>query len=342
MGFPTVMISAWAARYSAVSNINFYVDSVLPVTCNVVVALNAVVYGDIANATFLWEQISGAPVIWLEQQNQVNVLFEQPATRDDKVFRFWVNKGRSGQKYKDVLVTAVPTDSFTSNIQRSNSASSVSAFGIPSFVNYNYILPVVREAGSQVTNDILRSVFFTRPTGMLVVSSARPLISLLELTSTGYIIVNQEIQSTGLTDITGVMNSLELDKTYVLRVSNNGVSQDSSPFSVNSVIFESTPDLALTDEDSVTVSLALPFSKSYIDEVIDRKLLSIDPDQTSDSYLSNLARPVSSSYITETISRSLNGLNIEDAEDSIRMTFNRPVSSSVILENISLQYSSLG
>ena len=72
-------------------NVVLDLDSVLPVTCSDVVTLNARVSGDLTGHTFEWSQLSGTPVTWPESVNQVNVMFQQPATRDDKIFRFTID-----------------------------------------------------------------------------------------------------------------------------------------------------------------------------------------------------------------------------------------------------------
>jgi hypothetical protein len=88
-------------------------QKILLVSCQDIITLDAVLIGTPNGPqTYLWTQQSGSPVTWLEDQDQTMVTFQQPVTRDDKVFRFWLNKGTSYQQYADILVTLINLDSF--------------------------------------------------------------------------------------------------------------------------------------------------------------------------------------------------------------------------------------
>ena len=86
------------------------------VSCDINITLNAIVIGDLTGHTVEWAQLSGPPVVWLENIHQLSVMFEQPQIRNDKVFRFYIDKGTKDEIYREVLVTSVARDivSFTS------------------------------------------------------------------------------------------------------------------------------------------------------------------------------------------------------------------------------------
>ena len=84
------------------------VEHQMIVSCEDIVTLHVDIVGDLGTRPILWEQLTGTPVIWLEPQNQATVMWQQPAVRDDKIFRFTIDKGTSYATIRDVLVTAVP------------------------------------------------------------------------------------------------------------------------------------------------------------------------------------------------------------------------------------------
>ena len=80
------------------------------VTCDNIITLNAQIIGFAGTSKFRWEQTSGQPVVFLEDQNQTMVTFQQTQIRDDKTFIFYVNKGTTLEQKYTVLVTAIPRD----------------------------------------------------------------------------------------------------------------------------------------------------------------------------------------------------------------------------------------
>lgn len=343
MGFPTVIASVWAARpRSNLSFLSFYVDSVLPVTCNDIVTLNAILNGDPTGYTFEWVQMSGTPVIWLEDRDQTVVMFQQPVLRDDKVFRFYLNKGKSTERYKEVLVTAVPTDNYFLSQTKVYSSCSVSALGSPSIISYSLNIPVYRPPGSEAISDPQRAVLYNRPSGVSLNSSTLPVIYLLEKTSNGYVEVAQEIQTSALANSQGLIQSMGVDKIYKLRIVNNNTIQDSEEFSLSSETFQTKPDLAVTEIDLISLSASKQYSASTIDEVISRLLVGLNINDIEDSHTLNIDKVISSSTIDEVISRSLQSMSVEDIDDSITFSLSPFYSSSIIVENISLSRSSLG
>lgn len=343
MGFPTVIASVWAARpRSNLSFLSFYVDSVLPVTCNDIVTLNAILNGDPTGYTFEWVQMSGTPVIWLEDRDQTVVMFQQPVLRDDKVFRFYLNKGKSTERYKEVLVTAVPTDNYFLSQTKIYSSSSVSALGSPSIISYILNIPVYRPPGSEAISDPQRAVLYNRPSGVVLNSSTLPVVYLLEKTSSGYVEVAQEIQTSDLANSQGLIQSMGLDKIYKLRIVNNNTIQDSEEFSLSSESFQTKPDLAVTEIDLISPSVSKQYSSSTINEVISRLLVGLNINDIEDNFNINISTPMSNSVLDEVISRSLLSLSVDDTQDAVSLSTSPFISSSIIVENTSIFRSSLG
>lgn len=98
-----VFINPWCFKH----RVRVRVESVLVTGCDDIITLSAAVLGNSINRTYEWTQLSGALVIWLEDRFQSDVMFRQPALRDDKIFRFYMDRGLSTEITKDVLVTSV-------------------------------------------------------------------------------------------------------------------------------------------------------------------------------------------------------------------------------------------
>lgn len=82
-------------------------ESVLVTSCDDIITLSASIIGNDIKRTYEWVQISGTAVNWLEDRFQTDVMFQQPVSRDDKVFSFYMDRGLSTEVKKDVLVTSV-------------------------------------------------------------------------------------------------------------------------------------------------------------------------------------------------------------------------------------------
>lgn len=82
------------------------------------VILTAVVNESLDNHSILWEQILGSAVTWISPQDQLEAEF-QILLVDDKIFRFWIDKGTQYETFKDVFVFAKSTErvSFNSTIR---------------------------------------------------------------------------------------------------------------------------------------------------------------------------------------------------------------------------------
>lgn len=79
-------------------------------TCANTVYLEATIRGNTSGHTFLWELIEGTstPPIVLTQTSQTQAFyFASPFTTDLK-FRYWIDKGKVNQQYKDVIVYSTP------------------------------------------------------------------------------------------------------------------------------------------------------------------------------------------------------------------------------------------
>lgn len=98
-----IFINPWCFK----QRVNVRVESVLVTSCDDIITLSATITGNAVNRTFEWVQISGTPVTWLEDRFQTDAMFQQPAMRDDKVFRFYMDRGLSTEIKRDVLVTSV-------------------------------------------------------------------------------------------------------------------------------------------------------------------------------------------------------------------------------------------
>ena len=145
------------------------------VTCDNIITLHADIIGFAGNAKFRWEQVSGQPVAFLEDQNQVTVTFQQPAIRDDKVFAFYVNKGTSLEQRYLVTVTAVPRETvyitndlystaqpFTSDELAAVSASPGLVYdGLARYIDFSNPadLPLFSYIASRYTNSLVLATY---------------------------------------------------------------------------------------------------------------------------------------------------------------------------------------
>lgn len=81
------------------------------VVCTPMVYLTATISGDLNRHTTEWEQISGSPQVTIISIDSLNAYYTvgSPAGTD-KVFRFWIDKGRNYAQYADVIIRTTPTD----------------------------------------------------------------------------------------------------------------------------------------------------------------------------------------------------------------------------------------
>lgn len=310
----------------------FIVDSIMPVTCSDIITLSAQIIGDAGDATFLWEQLSGAPIIWLEAQNQTAVMFQQPALRNDKVFRFWVNKGTPVEKYADVLVTAVPSDAMTVTIQQMATSYLVGALMQSAFISATAIEPAIKPMGSQITNDVDRTVTFVRPTSNFGTAQ----ISLIKFDGTSEAIINQQLQTPEVVASTPRIDGFSVNGLYALRFISGATKQDSPVFSQLPPTQRNEQDLALSEIDAFRVGALVPQSVGSILEVASR---TITPLNVEDSYSVNYKAMNTNSVVIEVVTRTVSQqLN----DEQVSIFINILNSSSTVLENIARQRATLG
>lgn len=89
--------------------------------CASTIYLSASIIGNTTGHTFLWEQISGS-AITLIQNTTTTAYYIVDINPTDKVFRFWVDKGKYNEQYQDITVYSSPS-SFL-NTQLINSINS--------------------------------------------------------------------------------------------------------------------------------------------------------------------------------------------------------------------------
>ena len=323
-------------------NVVLDLDSVLPVTCNDIVTLSARVSGDLTGHTFEWSQISGTPVIWLESVNQTSVMFQQPTARDDKVFRFTIDKGSSVAKYKDILVTAVPTDTMTSSISHTGTVGSFSLSSLATEITYLYQAPAIREAGSIMVNDATKAVIFSSPTQTLVTPGNSYSVNLVVKSGNSYNLVSNNL----LTDIsyngTSFINGVNLNNTYKLQAVIGSTTQDTITFSTSTLAQQYNGDIGITDESVFNLSLSESKTNSEILETITRSLVNLNLEDVEDNYNSALFTTGVISEVLETISRTLVGLDIQDIEDVMAPSISSVPTVSEILEVKLYTFNSLG
>ncbi len=323
-------------------NVVLDLDSVLPVTCSDVVTLSARVSGDLTGHTFEWSQLSGTPVIWLESVNQTSVMFQQPAARDDKVFRFTIDKGTAVAKYKDILVTAVPTDTMTSYIGQTNTIGSFSLSSLTTELSYLYQAPAIREAGAVNVNDTTKAVLFSSPNQFLLTPGNNYSVNLVVKSGNSYNLVSNNPISDATYNGISYINGVNLDSTYKLQAVIGSNTQDSVTFSTSTLAQQYNGDIGIHDESVLSPSISDNKTTSEILETISRSLVSLNIDEIEDQYTSMLYSTGSNSEILETISRTLIGLDVDDIEDVMAVSILDNSVKSEILEIKSYTYSSLG
>lgn len=325
-------IIAWARRQ--LNNMSLRVDSTLTVTCDDIITLNAAVVGEYDNITVIWEQISGTPVIWLEEQNQFTVLFQQPAQRDDKVFRFTVNKGRRDEKWAEILVTAIPTDRLITSTNSFNQTG-VASKSI-NINNMSALIPAFKPSGSQVKNDIDRAVLLTP--GILYNKTLR----INQRTAAGDVPVTSYKFTSLLTNLVYV-NGLTLDKNYNLELVDDYESGVSSYNNFASSDFAFKPDMALSDEDQLKTTLDLPVNGlASVVEIISREIVNNTEGEETILLTGGLGLKMNGlSSVIEVIDRSV--VYNDESQETVATTL--PVKYNgltAIVEVKQFQFSSLG
>lgn len=86
------------------------------IVCTSTIYLQSSIVGNMAGHTFLWEQISGGAVSIIPvSQTQAYYISPGGGGTDDRVFRFWIDKGKFNEQYQDVTIYGTPVDFYTNN-----------------------------------------------------------------------------------------------------------------------------------------------------------------------------------------------------------------------------------
>lgn len=90
--------------------------------CTSTIYLQSTIVGNMSGHTFLWEQLSGGAVT-LIPVSQTQAYFIIPSGSSDRVFRFWIDKGKFNEQYQDVTIYGTPIDTFKNNVAVSSSVN---------------------------------------------------------------------------------------------------------------------------------------------------------------------------------------------------------------------------
>ena len=168
--------------YGIAANIN--VDSQLDIVilsagedqmavCASTVYLEAAIRGNTAGHTFLWELIEGSstPPITLVQTSETQAYY-LTSTSTDLKFRYWIDKGRLTEQYKDVIIYSTPTsivteNTLTSNINHKTENQNLYVDSINTSSNFDYNIEWNSLAEYATTLSIqwgLPTIFYNTPT----------------------------------------------------------------------------------------------------------------------------------------------------------------------------------
>lgn len=91
--------------------------------CDPAFSLTATIVGDLTGHTIEWIQIEGSPVTFTTPLDQLAVTYTQTIF-DDKIFRFFIDRGTASEVFDDVSIFGSPTESRVVN--NSNTLNNVS------------------------------------------------------------------------------------------------------------------------------------------------------------------------------------------------------------------------
>lgn len=324
------------------NNVLLSVESTLSVTCSDYVTLNASLVGDLTGHTFEWVQLSGEPVTWMESRYQPNVTFLQPAIRNDKVFRFYLDRNTIYEKVGEILVTAIPTDYVTSSIGSIRTVSSSSLNSLSGELTYQYLLPAFESAGTTLVNNPNRSVVFSAVSQTLVPSIQPFSIQLLTKEGANYATVTT-VNLSGVTPgASTYINGGIVDTIHLLQAVTGNTTQATDHFSISSTYLATSGDIGISDETPLNISITTTSTATEILETISRALLTLDVGDVDDSVVLTVASVATTTEILETIIRTLLLLDVDDVEDTVSFSPGSISTITEILEIKSFQYSSLG
>lgn len=82
--------------------------------CDPIVYLEATIQGNTSGHTFLWELISGEAVsLFVDTQTRAHYVVD--GSSRNRIFRFWIDKGKYNEQYQDLTIFSTPTDYFNLN-----------------------------------------------------------------------------------------------------------------------------------------------------------------------------------------------------------------------------------
>lgn len=311
-------------------NIFIQLDAVMTVACDDIITLNAILVGDTADHTFRWEQMSGTPVTWLESQNQQVVMFQQPAVRDDKVFKFTLDANTNIAKEREILVTAIPTDLVKTYIKYTKGSEESGLFINDAFSD---LMPAFRPAGSAVLNDTERS--------MLLVNSkiVGNNIDVVQILNGQDIHINTRLFSdTTVTSV--ILDGLYVDKTYKFVSRNLYESSSTIAKSYSSLNFSVEPDLAVSDSDTLVTSVNFAPGLNSVVETITRSVETTVTDDADHTVSTSVQFVSGLNEVVESITRQL--LIDDNSEDVLTSSVSFTSGLQSVVEVKAFQYSSLG
>jgi hypothetical protein len=131
-----------------VGKISFVKSLDIIATCAINITITTELIGNVKGHKFLWEQIVGdtTGVVYDTPLNEPTLSYTNnipPGTRDDKRFRFWIDRGKSYQQFYDVWVWSSPVTYMISDntysVNQSNNATQIGVSGLSIGLAYTYI-----------------------------------------------------------------------------------------------------------------------------------------------------------------------------------------------------------
>lgn len=109
------------------------------VVCTPMVYLSATVVGNLDGHTTEWEQIDGTPTVSIITVNATNAYYEvaNGNAGSDKIFRFWVDKGKTYQQALDVTIRTTPADIVPDTLKGSSLNTDISVDAAFTITVYN-------------------------------------------------------------------------------------------------------------------------------------------------------------------------------------------------------------
>lgn len=98
-------------------------------TCAIEVTLTATVIGDLTGHNILWEQLTGdTQIVFVTPTNQLTATYNViGGGSNDRIFRFYIDKGTPLERFDDVTVWGTPTETTTLRISSTASFSTDTA-----------------------------------------------------------------------------------------------------------------------------------------------------------------------------------------------------------------------